>query len=103
MSKISHILVALDISGASKKGLDIAISLAKLSDAKITCVTVLVVHPTLVAAVINYKKYMAKKAKEMLETTKKYCENKKFNLHPKFYQEIHHLKLLNLLRHKTWT
>ena len=74
MSKISYILVALDISGASKKGLDIAISLAKLSDAKITCVTVLVVHPTLVAAVINYKKYMAKKAKEMLETTKKYCE-----------------------------
>ena len=74
MSKISHILVALDISGASKKGLDIAISLAKLFDAKITCVTVLVVHPTLVAAVINYKKYMAKKAKEMLETTKKYCE-----------------------------
>ena len=74
MSKISNILVALDISGASKKGLDIAISLAKLYDAKITCVTVLIVRPTLVAAVINYKKYMTKKAEAMLEITKKYCE-----------------------------
>ena len=74
MSQIKHILVALDISGASKKGLDTAISLAKLSDAKITCVTVLVVYPTLVATVINYKKFLTKKAEAMLDTTKKYCE-----------------------------
>lgn len=74
MSQIKHILVALDISGASKKGLDTAISLAKLSNAKITCVTVLVVYPTLVATVINYKKFLTKKAEAMLDTTKKYCE-----------------------------
>lgn len=74
MNQIKHILVALDISGASKKGLDTAISLAKLSDAKITCVTVLVVYPTLVTTVINYRKFLIKKAETMLDTTKKYCE-----------------------------
>jgi len=71
MDKIKHIMVALDISGASQKGLDTAINLAKLSGAKITCVTVIVVSPTLVATVINYKKFLTKKAETMLNSTKK--------------------------------
>ena len=74
MSQINHILVALDISGASKKGLDTAINLAKISEAKITCVTVIMVYPTLVATVVNYRKFLTKKAEAMLESTKKYCE-----------------------------
>jgi len=74
MSQIKHVLVALDITGASKKGLDTAINLAKLTDAKITCVTVILVYPTLVATVVNYRKFLTKKAETMLESTKKYCE-----------------------------
>lgn len=73
-TEIKNILVALDISGASKKGLDTAISLAKLYNAKITCVTILVVYPTLVSTVINYEKFLRGKADVMLDTTKKYCE-----------------------------
>lgn len=77
MNKINHIIVALDISGASQKGLDAAITLAKLSDAKITCITVLVIYPTLVATVINYKKFMIGQAETMLKDKKKYCEHQK--------------------------
>jgi len=77
MSEIKSILVALDITGASKKGLDTAISLAKPSNAKITCVTVLVVYPTLVATVLDYRKFLTKKAEVMLDATKKYCEKQK--------------------------
>ena len=73
-TEVKQILVALDISGASKKGLDTAISLAKLYNAKITCVTILVVYPTLVSTVVNYEKYLRGKAEKMLETTKEYCE-----------------------------
>ncbi len=71
---IKHILVALDESGGPKKGLEKAIYIAKLSGAKITCVNVTVVAPTLVAAVTNYKNYLTKKAQEMLDSTKKSCE-----------------------------
>ena len=74
MGQINHIIVALDISGASKSGLDAAIDLAKLTGAKITCVTAIVVHPTLVATVINYRKAMTKKAETMLESKREYCE-----------------------------
>ena len=83
MNQIKHILIALDISGESKKGLDNAISLAKLYDAKITCVTVLSVHPTLVTTVINYKKFLTKKAEEMLDSTKKYCEKQRIQFSSK--------------------
>ncbi len=73
-NEIKHILVALDDSDASKKGLDRAIYIAKLSDAKITGVNVVVVYPTLAGIVINYKKYLTEKAEKMLDLTKKYCE-----------------------------
>lgn len=74
MGQINHIIVALEISGASKNGLDAAIDLAKLTGAKITCVTAIVVYPTLVATVINYRKAMTKKAETMLESKREYCE-----------------------------
>ena len=71
MGQINHIIVALDISGASKNGLDAAID---LTGAKITCVTAIVVYPTLVATVTNYRKAMTKKAETMLESKREYCE-----------------------------
>ena len=74
MNQVKHILVALDDSGGPKEGLDSAISLAKSYDAKITCVTVLSVHPTLVSTVLDYKKFIYKKAEEMLSAKKTYCE-----------------------------
>jgi len=74
LGQINHIIVALDISGASKNGLDAAIDLAKLTGAKITCVTAIVVYPTLVATVTNYRKAMTKKAETMLESKREYCE-----------------------------
>ncbi|NNL58232.1 MAG: universal stress protein, partial [Nitrosopumilus sp.] len=75
--EIKHILVALDGSDASKKGLDKAIYIAKLSGAKITGVSVVVVYPTLAGTVINYKKYLTEKTKKMLDMAKKDCENQK--------------------------
>ena len=73
-SEIKHILVALDGSDASKKGLDRAIYIAKLTGAKITGVTVVVVYPTLAGTVINYKKYLTEKSEKMLDSIKKDCE-----------------------------
>lgn len=72
--EIKHILVPLDSSDISKKGLDKAIYIAKLTGAKITGVNVVVVYPTLAGTVINYKKFLTKKADKMLDATKKYCE-----------------------------
>ena len=73
--QIKHILVALDVPGPSRDLLDKAISIAKTSDAKVTGIHVLVVQPTLIASVINYRKYLTKKAEQMLDSAKKYCEN----------------------------
>ena len=73
-NKIKKILVALDIPGPSRNLLDKAISIAKTSDATITGMHVLVVQPTLVASVTNYRKYLTKKAETMLNSAKKYCE-----------------------------
>lgn len=75
--EIKHILVALDGSDASKKGLDKAIYIAKLSGAKITGVTVVVVYPTLAGTVINYKKYLTEKSEKTLDSVKRDCENQK--------------------------
>ncbi len=69
-----HILVALDDAGESKKGMEKAIYIAKLSGAKITGVNVLVVTPTLASTVTNYRDYLTKKAQEMLDSTKKSCD-----------------------------
>jgi len=70
--EIKHIVVALDVSAATNKILDKAISLAKLSDAKITVIYVIGVQPTLASSVINYNE--AKKAEKILGSIKKYCE-----------------------------
>ena len=73
--EIKHIVVALDESGEPKKGLEKAIYIAKLSDAKITGVNVINVDTTtLAAAVTDYGNYLKKKAEEMLDSTKRYCE-----------------------------
>ena len=69
-----HILVALDDAGESKKGMEKAIYIAKLSGAKITGVNVLVVTPTLASSVTNYRDYLTKKAQEMLDSAKESCE-----------------------------
>ena len=75
--EIKRILVALDGSDASKKGLDKAVYIAKLSGAKITGVTVVVVYPTLAGTVLNYKKYLTEKTNKVLDLVKKDCENQK--------------------------
>ena len=76
MSKdeVKHILVPIDVSNKSRKLIDKAIQIAKHSDAKITGVNVVAVQSTLVSAVINYKKFLTKKAEEELGSIQKYCE-----------------------------
>jgi len=69
-----HILVALDDAGESKKGMEKAIYIAKLSGAKITGVNVIVVSPTLASTVTNYRDYLTKNAQEMLDSVKESCE-----------------------------
>ncbi len=69
-----HIVVALDDAGESKKGMEQAIYIAKLSGAKITGVNVIVVAPTLVSTVTNYRDHLTKKAQEMLDSAKESCE-----------------------------
>jgi nucleotide-binding universal stress UspA family protein len=73
--KINNILVALDVSDTPKNVMDTAISIAKISDAKITGVHAVVVQATLVSTVTNYRQYLSKKAETMLNSAKKYCES----------------------------
>jgi nucleotide-binding universal stress UspA family protein len=84
--EIKNILLALDESGESNKGLDKAIFIAKLSGAKITGVNVVVVAPTLVSTVINYRKFLSKKAQAMLDSTKKTCEKQEIQFASKVLQ-----------------
>ena len=72
-TEIKHILVALDDSDASKKALDKSIYFAKLTNADITGVHVIVVLSTLVSTVTNYRKFLTKKAEKMLDSAKKHC------------------------------
>jgi len=67
-------VVALDVSSATNKVLDKAISLAKCSDAKITAIYVIGIQPTLLSGVINDRE--TKKAEKILRPMKKYCEKK---------------------------
>ena len=85
-NEIKQILVPLDGSDSSKKGLDKAIYLAKLSDAKITGLSVVTVYPTLVSTVTNYRKFLTEKTQEMLDSTKKYCEKHGIDFIPKIEQ-----------------
>ena len=64
----------MDVSAATNKVLDKAISLAKLSDAKITGIYVIGIQPTLLSGVINDRE--TKKAEKILRSLKKYCEKK---------------------------
>jgi len=72
--QIKKILVPLDGSENSNRGLDAAINIAKLSGAKIIGVNAVVVHPTLVSTVTNYRDYLTKEAKKMLDSAKESCE-----------------------------
>ena len=74
VTKKMNILVPLDSSKDSVGGLDKAISIAKQSDGKITAIHVVTVAPTLASTVINYKKFLTKKAETMLEMAGKKCE-----------------------------
>jgi len=84
--EIKNILLALDESGESNKGLDKAIFIAKLSGAKITGVNVVVVVPTLVSTVLNYRNFLLKKAQKMLDSTKKTCEKQEIHFASKVLQ-----------------
>ena len=66
----------MDVSVTTNKIMDKAISLAKLSDAKITCIYVIAIQPTLASTVINYKKFLTKKGEKILGAIKKYCEKR---------------------------
>jgi len=65
-------VVALDVSAATNKILDKAISLAKLYDAKITVIYVIGLPATLGESATN--DYAAEKAEKILGSIKKYCE-----------------------------
>jgi len=67
-------VAALDVSTATNKILDKAISLAKYSDAKITAIYVISIQPTLVGGKINPSE--GKKAEKILSPMKKYCEKR---------------------------
>ena len=72
--EIKRILVPLDGSTSSEKGLSKATYIAKLTDAEITGLTVVVIYPTLASAVVNYKKYLTEKSEKMLNSAKQNCE-----------------------------
>lgn len=74
VQKFRNIMVPLDDSKDSIRGLEKAISIAKESDAKITGINVITVAPTLASSVINYKKFLTKKAEKMLVSAKNNCE-----------------------------
>ena len=76
MSKeeIKHILVPLDGSNSSEKGLNKAMYIAKLTGAEITGLNVVVIYPTLASAVVNYKKFITEKSEKMLDAVKQNCE-----------------------------
>jgi nucleotide-binding universal stress UspA family protein len=71
---MKNILVPLDGSDTSKKGLEKALYFAKLSGASITGVHVVVVYPTLASTVTKYRDFLTSKAEKMLDSTKDYCK-----------------------------
>ncbi len=73
--EMTNILVPLDSSDTSKKGLEKALYFTKLSGAGITAVHAVVVYPTLASTVTKYRDFLIlKKAEKMLDSTKDYCE-----------------------------
>jgi nucleotide-binding universal stress UspA family protein len=74
--KLEKILVPLDGSEHSSRGLEKAIFLAGLSGAEITVVTVISVYPTLAAAVTHYQKYLIKQAEKQIKIAKSLVEKK---------------------------
>ncbi len=72
--KLKRILVTLDGSKFSEKGLNEAIFYAKLTDAEITGLNVVVVQSTLASSVLNYKKYLTEKSEKFLDSMKQRCE-----------------------------
>ena len=72
--KLKRILVTLDGSKFSEKGLNEAIYYAKLTGAEITGLNVVVVQSTLASSVLNYKKYLTEKSEKFLGSMKQRCE-----------------------------
>ena len=71
---IKKILVPLDGSGNSFRGLDYAIYLARQCGATLTGINVIPFYPkTLLLTPITYEKELAKKAKEFMEKAKTRC------------------------------
>ena len=82
-NKLRSILVPLDGSKFSEKGLEQAMFYAKLTNAEITGLTVVVVYPTLASTVVNYKKYLTEKSQKMLDSIKQRCESEGIVFHSK--------------------
>lgn len=81
--EIKKILVPLDDSNTAKNGLEEAAYIAKLSDAQIIGLHVVVVHPTLVSTVTRYRDFLVKKAKTMLNSAQNYCEKQEIKFSSK--------------------
>jgi len=79
---MKRILVALDNSPSSEKGLKEAINYAKITNSEITGVNVLTVYPTLASTVINYKKYLKEKSEKYMDSIRKQCEKEGITFHP---------------------
>ena len=73
---VTKILVPLDGSKPSVRGLHQAISLAEKTQAIITGLSVISVLPTLVSTVTPYRKYLVKKAEQNMRDAKKLAEKK---------------------------
>ena len=74
IKEIKNILVPLDNSPHSKKGLETAIYLAKLTNAEITGLSIVVVYPTLAAAVTKYRDFLTRQYEKQFLLTKGQCE-----------------------------
>lgn len=81
--KVNHILVPIDIARFSDKGFQEAIKYAKFLGAEITGVNVIEVRSTLVATVVNYKKYLTEKSEKFLNSLSKKCEKEGIKFHSK--------------------
>jgi len=73
---VKKILVPLDGSQTSIRGLNQAISLAEQNQASITGLGVIHVLPTLVATVTPYRKYLVKQAEKNLRAAKQSVEKR---------------------------
>ena len=76
LANVKSILVPLDGSKISERGLNHAIYLAEKTQASITGISVISIAPTLAATVTNYRSYLTKQAEKTANSAKKLAEKK---------------------------